>query len=151
MTNKEKKLEGIPLLVVYRKHLIPSLGFRIFLDTAGVTSAPLAFEQSTHKVMGLFTVAETKYIRVDEKRIAIDPYGCAPVNLTAPGSGYPVASFVDVLKGKVPTKWFKDAVVLVGADTPELDVDTSTGAKSGLELVADQLAALYQYTADTGH
>ncbi len=151
MVNKEKKLEGLPLLVRYRKQLIPSLGFRVFLATAGLESAILAFEQSSHKVAGVFNVAETKYLRVDEKRIAIDAYGCAPVNLTAPGTGYPIASFVDVIKGKIPSRWFKDAVVLVGAETPELDVDTSTGAKSGLELVADQLAALYQYTADAGH
>jgi len=149
MVNKDKKLEGIPLLVRYRTHLMPSLAFRVFLATSGLEASILAFEQSVHKEYGFLNVAETKYLRVDEKRIAIDPYGCAPVNLTAPGSGYPIASFGDVLKGKVPSRWFKDAVVLVGAETPELDVETSTGAKSGLELVADQLAALYQYTADT--
>jgi CHASE2 domain-containing sensor protein len=148
MVNKEKKLEGIPLLVKYRAHLMPSLAFRVFLATAGLDSAILAFEQSTRKVFGVFHKSETKYLRVDEKRIALDQYGCVPVNLTAPGSGYPIASFVDVVKGNVKPKWFKNAVVLVGAETPELDVDTSTGAKSGLELVADQLAALYQYTAD---
>lgn len=151
MVNKEKKLEGIPLLVRYRDRLVPSLAFRVFLATTGLDHSVLAFEQSTRKVLGVFHKSETKYLRVDEKRIALDQYGCAPVNLTAPGSGYPVASFVDVIKGKVPKKWFKGAVVLVGAETPELDVDTSTGAKSGLELVADQLAALYQYTADTFH
>lgn len=148
MVNKDKKLEGIPLLVRYRTHLVPSLALRVCLATTGLESAILAFEQSVHKEYGFLNVAETKYLRVDEKRIAIDQYGCAPVNLTAPGSGYPIASFADVLKGKVPPRWFKDAVVLVGAETPELDVETSTGAKGGLELVADQLAALYQYTAD---
>lgn len=151
LVNAEGKLEGIPLVVGFHAHLLPSLGLRTFLFAAGLESAPVRFDAESVTRYGFIPAKEAKALLIDRARIAINPYGCTLVNLTPPGRGYTTVSFVDVLKGKAKPGVFKDAIVLVGAEDPKLDVKTETGAKSGLELVADQIAALFHYREDAKH
>lgn len=148
--NHERKLEGLPLLMNYRDRILPSLGLRMFLHAAGLEQASTQFLQAPEVVFGMITRQVTKSLQIGKLRIAVDGYGCALVNLTPPGRGYPTSSFVDVLKGAVRPAAFKDAIVLVGADTAEMHVETSTGPKNGIELAADQIRALYQYLEDAG-
>ncbi len=148
--NKEHKLEGLPLVVSHQGRLLPSLGLRIFLQATGMEQASTAFLQSPEKVFGMISREVTKTLQVGNLKIAIDQFGCALVNLTPPGRGYATYSFVDVLKGEVRPAALKDAIVLIGADTEEMNVETSTGPKNGIELAADQVRALYQYLEDPG-
>ncbi len=145
LVNKEGKLEGIPLVIGYRDHLLASLGLRTFLFAAGLESAPVRFDVESVTRFGFIPGKEAKALLIGRTRVAINPYGCALVNLTAPGRGYRTFSFSDVLAGRVKADVFRDAIVLVGAESADLDVKTETGAKSGLELVADQIAALFHY------
>lgn len=148
--NKERKLEGLPLLMTYRDRILPSLGLRMFLHASGLEQASTEFLQAPVKVFGMISRQETKTLRLGTLRIAIDQFGSALVNLTPPGRGYPTSSFVDVLKGAVRPREFKDAIVLIGAEAAEMNVETSTGPKNGIELAADQIRALYQYLDDPG-
>lgn len=150
MVSRDGKLQGLPLIVSFRKRILPSLGLRIFLHLAGLEDRTLEFEQGRIKRFGFVPGTEARALLLGPTHAALDAYGCALVNLTAPGRGYPTDSFIDVVQGRVRPSVFRGAVVLVGAQTPELDVQTSTGPKSGLELVADQLSALYQFTEDPG-
>lgn len=147
--NKERKLEGLPLVMAYKNRILPSLGLRLFLQAAELEAAPMEFLQEPETIFGMIRVQRTKALRIGTLRVAIDPWGSALVNLTAAGRGYPTSSFVDVLKGDVKPSEFKDAIVLVGADTVEMNVETSTGPKNGIELAADQVRALYQYLEDS--
>jgi CHASE2 domain-containing sensor protein len=150
MVNRDKKLEGLPLVVSSKDRLFPSLGLRLFLFVSGLEGQTLEFEQGRVVRYGFLPGTEARSLVLGPTRAALDAYGCTLVNLTAPGRGYPTDSFVDVLTGKVRPSVFRGAVVIVGAQAPELDVETSTGGKSGLELVADQLSALFQFAADPG-
>ena len=150
MVNREKKLEGLPLLLSCQDRIFPSLGLRLFLFMAGLEGQTLEFEQARVVRYGFLPGTEARSLVLGRTHAALDVYGCTLVNLTSPGRGYATDSLVDVLTGKVRPSVFKGAVVIVGAQTPELDVETSSGAKSGLELVADQLAALFQFAADPG-
>jgi serine/threonine-protein kinase len=134
IVDADRKLKAIPLLIRFQGETFPSLALRLFLNATGLEGEPVTFENKEVMVLG-------------GKRIKLDKYWCILVNLSSPGGGYPVSSFIDVLEGKVGAKRFKDAIVIVGASTPDLDVETANGPKNGLELVADQLAALF---ADTG-
>ena len=148
LINQDGKLEGIPLVIGYRNHLLPSLGLRTFLFAAGLETAPVRIDAESVMRFWVFPSKEAKALLIDRARVAINPYGCTLVNLTPPGRGYQTVSFVDVLQGRTKPGVFKNAIVLVGAEDPKLDVRTETGAKSGLELVADQIAALYHYAED---
>lgn len=138
----EGRLRSLPLVVRHRGRAFPSLALRVFLDAAGLEGEPLRFEPVTETRFMVFDVERGARFNIGQRRLALDALGCRFVNLTAPGAYRPV-SFADVIEGKVPAKTFRDTVVLVGAAAPELDVQTSTGSKSGLELVADQLAGLF--------
>lgn len=146
MVNKDKKLQGLPLVVAHRKRLFPSLGLRLHLFLAGLEGQELEFAQVRTKRFGFIPASEARALVLGGTDAAIDTFGCTPVDLTPPGRGYPIDSFVDVLSGKVRPSVYSGAVVIVGAQTPELDVDTSMGPKSGLELVADQLSALTRFS-----
>jgi CHASE2 domain-containing sensor protein len=150
MVNREKKLQGLPLLITSHGRLFPSLALRVFLYLADLEGQTLSFEQGRVTRYGFLPGTEARALMLGRTHASLDAYGCALVNLTPPGRGYPVDSFIDVLTGKVGTSVYKGAVVLVGAQAPDLDVETSTGPKSGLELVADQLFALFQFAEDPG-
>jgi len=150
MVNRERQLQGIPLLVSCRHRLFPSLALRIYLYLAGLEGQKLAFEQGRVTRFGFLPGSEARGLLLGKTHAAVDAYGCTLVNLTPPGRGYPVDSLVDVLSGRIKPSVYRDAVVLIGAESPELDVQTSTGPKSGLELVADQLSALFQFSEDPG-
>jgi len=136
IVDSEKKLKAIPLLVRYKDEIFPSLGMRLFLAVSGLDAEPLVFEGKEAMILA-------------GRKIKLDKYGCILVNLSSPGSGYPVHSFLDVMEGKVSPKKFKDSVVIVGSSSPELDVETATGPKNGLELVADQFVTLLSFTGQT--
>jgi CHASE2 domain-containing sensor protein len=137
IVDSDKKLKAIPLLIRYKGEIFPSLGMRLFLAISGMDAEPLVFENKESMILG-------------GKKIKLDQYGCILVNLSSPGSGYQTHSFVDVLEGKVNPRKFKDSIVIVGASSPELDVETATGPKNGLELVADQMATLFSFTGKAG-
>ena len=148
LVNKDGKLEGIPLVVGFRDHLLPSLGLRAFLFAAGLEQADIHFDAEAVTRFGFLPGKEAKALMIGRERVAINPYGCALVNLSPPGRGFKTLSFTDVLEGRVKPETFKGAIVLVGTESATLDVKTETGAKSGLELVADQIAALFHYMED---
>ncbi|MEK7476829.1 MAG: CHASE2 domain-containing protein [Candidatus Coatesbacteria bacterium] len=150
MVNRQKKLQGLPLVITCRGRLFPSLALRLFLYLSDLEGQALAFEQGRITRYGFLPGTEARALLLGRTHASLDAYGCALVNLTAPGRGYPVDSFVDVLTGKIRPSVYQGAVVIVGAQTPELDVETSTGPKSGLELVADQLTALFRFAEDPG-
>jgi len=137
IVDSDKKLKAIPLLIRYKGEIFPSLGMRLFLAVSGLDAEPLVFEDKESMILG-------------GKKIKLDQYGCILVNLSSPGSGYQTHSFVDVMEGKVSPRKFKDAIVIVGASAPDLDVETATGPKNGLELVADQMATLFSFTGKAG-
>jgi adenylate cyclase len=142
IVDREGQLRSLPLAVRHKGRVFPSLALRVFLDVAGLEDEPLRLEIQRTRRWGLFSTDTGGRLRIGRRRVALDAMGCAFVNLSAPGAYAPL-SFADVLGSAVPDRTFRDAVVIVGAETPALDVKTSTGAKSGLELVADQLTGLY--------
>lgn len=131
LVNKKKKLGSLPLFIRHESWFIPSLGFRLFLDLKGMGTAPLAFKKG-------------KQVIIEGRKISVDKFAGAMVNLTSPGSAYPIHGFSEVLGGKVPAASFKNAIVLVGMADPNTDIITATGRKNSLELVADQLTTLYE-------
>lgn len=151
LVNKDGKLEGVPLVVGYGGRLLPSLGLRAFLLAAGLETAPVRFDAESVTRYGFIPGKEAKALLVDRIRIALNEYGCTLVNLTPPGRGYTTVSFADVLDGRAKAGVFRNAIVLVGAEDPKLDVQTESGAKSGLELVADQVASLFHAQEDSRH
>jgi len=135
--DKERKLVSMPLMIRHGNWLIPSLGFRIFLDLNGMKETPIAIKKG-------------KQIIFEGKKINVDRFGSCLVNMTSPGSAYPTHSFVAVLKGRVAPEKFKGAIVLVGVSGPRNEITTSTGPKNTLELVADQISTLYGFLSDSG-
>ena len=135
LVNNAKKLASLPLMITSGNWLIPSMGFRIFLDLQGLRNEPLVLKKGNQ-------------IIVNHRKINIDRYGAALVNITSPGSAYPTHSFASVLKGKVAPAQFRDAIVIVGLSDPATDIATATGPKNSLELIADQIATLYGFMSD---
>ena len=133
--NNDKKLASLPLMIASGNWLIPSMGFRIFLDLQGLKGEPVVLKKG-------------KQLIINRKKINIDRYGGAMVNITSPGSAYPTHSFSSVLKGKMTPGQFKDAIVIVGLSDPRTDISTATGPKNSLELVADQISTLYGFMSD---
>ena len=133
--NDKKRLASLPLMIANGNWLIPSMGFRIFLDLQGLKNDPLVLKKG-------------KQIIVNHRKINIDRYGGALVNITSPGSAYPTHSFAAVLKGKVAPAAFKNAIVIVGLSDSKTDITTATGPKNSLELIADQITTLYGFMTD---
>jgi len=128
LTDSRKIFQCIPLFLRYRGKPLPSLGLRLFLDLNSIYAMPLVLERR-------------EFLRVGPKRVNLDKYAAGSLDLTPPGI-YPVHSFADVLKGKVPARKFKGAVVIVATDTPEMMAKTASGPKNSAEIIADQLHAL---------
>ena len=135
LVDSDKKLASLPLMISSGNWLIPSMGFRLFLDLAGMKGEALVLKKG-------------KQLIVNHKKINIDRYGSALVNVTSPGSAYPIHSFAAVLKGNVDPGKFKDAIVIVGLSDSKSDISTATGPKNSLELIADQIATLYGFMND---
>jgi len=135
LVGSDKNLGSLPLMISHGDLLIPSMGFRIFLDLEGMGNEPLVLKKG-------------KQIIISHKKVNLDRYGGALINITPPGSAYPIHSFVAVLKGKVAPATFKDAIIIVGVADPQSDISTATGPKNSLELVADQIATLYGFMTD---
>jgi hypothetical protein len=128
LSDSRKIFQCIPLFLRYRGRPLPSLGLRLFLDLNSMYELPLVLERR-------------EFLRVGTKRLNLDKYAAATLDLTPPGT-YPIHSFVDVLNGKVPAGKFRGAVIIVAADTPEMMAKTASGPKNSAEIIADQLHAL---------
>lgn len=135
LVNSEKKLASLPLMISSGNWLIPSMGFRIFLDLQGMKNEPLVLKKG-------------KQIIIRHRKINIDRYGGAMVDITSPGSAYPLHSFSAVLSGKVSPSRFKNAIVIVGLADSSTDITTATGPKNPLELIGDQISTLYGFMSD---
>jgi len=134
LVDKDMRITGLPLMIMHRERIIPSLALRIFLDLEGIR--------------GPFFLTRRKYLKISGNRITLDKYGSILVNLTPPGSAYSHYSFVDVMRERVRPANFRDAIVIVGIADPKMDVNTAVGPKSSMELIADQLVTIYQYVSE---
>lgn len=147
LVDEDRQYSAMPLLIRHRGRILPSLGLRIYIYLLGREGDPVTFLTSSERFLWFFTVVRTRALMIAGTRIALDDAGCTYVKLSLPGRTYQTFSYADVLAGLVPGKPFRGAVVIVGADRTRFALETAVGPKSGPELVADQIAALLDYSA----
>lgn len=133
MADRDGTVRRVPLFIDFGVKISPSFSLRVFEAARGEKIAiPEKF--SRNLIFG-------------DNNLFLDESGLSRVFFFGPAGTFKKYSFIDIVRGRVDVSEFKNKIVLVGAEAPDLHDEyftSSSGAKpvSGVEIHANVIESL---------
>lgn len=131
LEDEDNIIRHTPLFIKYKERIYPSISFIMAADFLKIEEKEISFDSQ-------------KFLRFGKLKIPLEKENLMLINYCGPAKTFKYISYVDVFERKIPSYYFKDKIVTIGAvATGIYDIrPTPFGTMPGIEIIANSLQTI---------